>query len=129
MDPNNPNPIDPRDHAAKARRFVFEYVKARLEKTDTHVTFSEDEVYVVMFTFVLGSYKALLSTTLPDGMYYEVTYNRPREETYLDAYKKFENVVIRDEDRSDGGFRDAVTGRYVGKDYAKEHEDTTVHES
>ena len=36
----------------------------------------------------------LLSTTLPDGMYYEVTYNKAKDEFYLDAYKKFENRCI-----------------------------------
>jgi len=38
----------------------------------------------------------LLSTDLPDGMYYEVTYNGEKKETYVDAYKKFENRVIPD---------------------------------
>jgi len=27
-------------------------------------------------------------------MYYELTYNGDKKEWYLDAYKKFENVVI-----------------------------------
>lgn len=35
-----------------------------------------------------------ISTTLPDGMYYEVTYNKAKDEFYLDAYKKFENRCI-----------------------------------
>lgn len=83
-------------HADKARRRVFEYIKPRLEKTDTHVTFSEDEVYVVWFTYILGHWKTLISTTLPDGMYYEVTYNSSKNETYLDAYKKFDNVCLPD---------------------------------
>ena|SRR6187549_1049755 len=82
--------------ADKARGVVFDYVKQRLEKTDTHVTFGPDEVYVVWFTFVLGNWKALVSTTLPDGMYYEVTYRAEKHETYLDAYKKFDNVKIPD---------------------------------
>ena len=81
----------------QARRLVFGYVKSRLEKTDTHVTFAQDEVYVVWFSYVLGSWKALVSTTLPDGMYYEVTYNSQKNETYLDAYKKFENICIKEE--------------------------------
>lgn len=133
MDPDNPNPINPRDHAAKARQIVFDYVSAELEKKEhdgpIDSFFSIDDVYVVSFTFVLGNWKALVSTMRPDQKYYEVTYNMPREETYLDVYQKFWNHVIKDEDRRDGGFRDAVTGRYVGKDYAKEHTDTTVHES
>lgn len=81
------------DHA---RRIVFNYITPRLEKTDTHVTFEEDEVYVVWFSYILGNWKALISTTLPDGMYYEVTHNQAKSETYLDAYKKFDNVCIPD---------------------------------
>jgi hypothetical protein len=79
-----------------ARKLVFDYVKSRLEKTDTHVTFSEDEVYIVWFSKTLQNWKALLSTSLPDGMYYEVTHNGDKGETYIDAYKKFENVCIPD---------------------------------
>lgn len=81
----------------KARRLVFEYIKGRLEKTDTHVTFASDEVYVVWFSKTLQNWKALISTTLPDGMYYEVTHNGDKAETYIDAYKKFDNVCVRDE--------------------------------
>lgn len=80
----------------RAREIVFDYIKPRLEKTDTHVTFGLDEVYVVWFTKTLQNWKALVSTTLPDGMYYEVTHNGDAGETYLDAYKKFDNVVVRD---------------------------------
>ena len=80
----------------KAKKIVFDYVKDRLEKTDTHVTFAEDEVYVVWFAKTLQNWKALLSTTLPDGMYYEVTHNGDKGETYLDAYKKFDNICVVD---------------------------------
>lgn len=73
---------------------VFKYVQAHLEKTDTHVTFAPDEVYVVWFSKTLQNWKALVSTTLPDGMYYEVTHNGDKGETYLDAYKKFDNVTV-----------------------------------
>ena len=48
--------------------------------------------YVTNFT--LGNSKALLSTNLPDGMYYEVTYNVNRDEIYFDAYKKWINRCI-----------------------------------
>ena len=80
----------------KARHLVYDYVKPRLEKTDTHVIFNLSEVYIVWSAFTLGNWKCLISTTLPDGMYYEVTYNATKNETYLDAYKKFDNVCIPD---------------------------------
>lgn len=75
-----------------AKSTVFNYVKSNLEKTDTHITFEPDEVYVVWFAYTLGNWKALLSTTLPDQMYYEVTHDVNKNQTYLDAYKKWENI-------------------------------------
>ena len=56
---------------------------------------SIDDIYVVWFCKTLQNWKALVSTTLPDGMYYEVTYNGDKKEIYLDAYKKFENKCIK----------------------------------
>ena len=50
------------------------------------------EVYVVWNAYILGNMKALLSTTVEDGMYYEVTYNKAKNEIYLDAYKHAENI-------------------------------------
>lgn len=81
------------DHA---KEYVYAYIKERLEKTDTHVTFEPDDIYLVWFTYTLGNWKALVSTTLPDGMYYEVTHSKEKGETYLDAYKKFDNVCYQD---------------------------------
>lgn len=45
----------------------------------------------------LKNSKALLSTKVSDGMYYELTYNGEKDEIYLDAYKKWENKVIKRE--------------------------------
>lgn len=52
------------------------------------------EVYTVWKCKALQNWKYLLSSTLSDGMYYELTYNGDKDEWYLDAYKKFENRVI-----------------------------------
>ena len=68
---------------------VREYTEKHLDKTVGDVEFS---VYLVWYCKTLQNFKALLSTSLCDGMYYEVTFNGDREEVYLDAYKKFENV-------------------------------------
>lgn len=50
-----------------------------------------NDVYVVWSCKTLQNHKALLSTTILDGMYYELTYDGDKHELYLDAYKKFEN--------------------------------------
>lgn len=71
---------------------VKKYVNDHLDKTDD---VQEFDVYVVWLSKTLQNNKALLSTTLPDGMYYEVTYNGDKQELYLDAYKKFENRCIK----------------------------------
>jgi hypothetical protein len=82
----------------KARRLVYEYVKrVHLQAMTEHATFAMDEVLIVWYCKTLRNWKALVITTLPDEMYYEVTYNGEREETYIDAYKKWQNVCIPDE--------------------------------
>lgn len=87
----------------KAMQIVFRYVNAKLELTDTHVRLLPEDVYIVWFSKVLQNWKALISTTLPDGMYYELTYDGDRKTTYLDVYKKWENTAIPDiEEEKDG---------------------------
>lgn len=78
-----------------AKEVVLNYANKHVDKTD-NVQITLDDVYVVWFCKTLQNWKALLSTTLPDGMYYEVTYNGDKKEVYLDAYKKFENQKIDD---------------------------------
>lgn len=75
----------------KAIDIVTDYVERHLDKSDPKPDF---EVYTVWKSKVLQNWKYLLSTTLFDGMYYELTFNGYKNEWYLDAYKKFENVVI-----------------------------------
>ena len=51
-------------------------------------------MFIVWMCKTLQNSKALVSTTLFDGMYYELTYNGDKKELYLDAYKKWENKCI-----------------------------------
>ena len=75
----------------KAKSLVQEYTIKHLDEQDKKEMTRVPEVYVVWYAYELGHSKALLSTTLLDGMYYEVTYNSNKNEIYFDAYKKFEN--------------------------------------
>jgi len=77
----------------KALNIVMDYILEHLDKTDTIPSF---EVYTVWKCKALQNWKYLISSTLLDGMYYEVTYNGDKKEWYLDAYKKFENKVIKE---------------------------------
>lgn len=78
-----------------AKEIVLNYANKHIDKTDD-VQITLDDVYIVWFCKTLQNWKALVSTTLSDGMYYEVTYNGDKKEVYLDAYKKFENQKIDD---------------------------------
>ena len=79
----------------QAKSLVYRYTVEHLDKSDEFFFSKNDDVYVVWSCKILKDNKALLSTSLFDGMYYEVTYNGDRQEFYLDAYKKFENRCIK----------------------------------
>ena len=76
---------------------VVEYFNGRVDTTN-RVALKPEDVYVVWSCKTLGNNKALLSTTVPDGMYYEITYNGAKKEAYFDAYKKWENICIKVEE-------------------------------
>lgn len=75
------------------KNVVVDYFNSRVDKTD-NTQLTEDNVYIVWFSKTLQNFKALVSTTVSDGMYYEITYNGDKNELYLDAYKKWENRKI-----------------------------------
>lgn len=75
----------------KAIELVKDYILEHLDKSDPVPEF---EVFIVWKCKALQNWKWLISSTLFDGMYYELTYNGDKDEYYLDAYKKFENRCI-----------------------------------
>lgn len=77
---------------SECEKLVKKYALDHLDKSDPEIDFN---VYIVWHCFILGNMKALLSTTLPDGMYYECTYDRDKNTIYFDAYKKFENIAFK----------------------------------
>ena len=78
----------------KCKQAVVNYANEHLDKSDNK-SITENDVFIVWICKILQNNKALLSTTLFDGMYYEITYNGDKDEMYFDAYKKWENKVMR----------------------------------
>lgn len=77
------------------KNVVVDYYNNQADITESnHIT--TENVYVVWICKTLQNNKALLSTTVRDGMYYECTYNGDKNELYLDAYKKWENQCIKE---------------------------------
>lgn len=56
---------------------------------------TEDDVFIVWSCKTLQNKKAMASAKDKCAMYYELTYNGDKDELYLDAYRKFENVCIK----------------------------------
>lgn len=70
---------------------VAEYFNHKKDASDSIRNLTVDDVFVVWYSKTLQNHKALLSTPVPDGMYYEMTFNGNKKELYMDAYKKWEN--------------------------------------
>lgn len=80
----------------QAKKIVMEYFNSHVDKTDNK-QITMNDVYVVWFSKTLQNWKALVSTTVSDGMYYEITHNGDKNETYVDVYKKWENYTVKGE--------------------------------
>ena len=79
----------------KAKQIVVDYFNDNVDVMDNK-NITIDEVFVVWFAKTLQNWKALVSTTVSDGMYYEITHNGDKNETYVDVYKKWENFTVSD---------------------------------
>lgn len=73
---------------------IVDYFNNNVDVTDGK-KITTDDVYIVWSCKTLQNFKALASTTVSDGMYYEITHNGDKNKTYFDVYKKWENFVVR----------------------------------
>ena len=63
---------------------VKQYTEEHLDKSDKDIP--KVEPFIVWCCKTLKNHKALVSTNIHDGMYYEITYNGEKDELYFDAY-------------------------------------------
>ena len=85
--------MNERDFLDWCKDEICKYTNKHLDITDNK-KISKNDVFVVWCCKTLQNNKALLSTTLLDGMYYECTYNGDKEEMSVDAYKKWDNYKV-----------------------------------
>jgi len=76
----------------KAKQLVLTYISHR------GVDLSMNEVYIPWFSKTLQNWKATVSTIYSDGIYFEVTYNGDKKESYIDVYLKNDNLSVTDEE-------------------------------
>ena len=87
-----------KEFVEKCKQLVVEYFNGNMDVTDKNGKITEDDVFVVWLCKTLQNHKALVSTTVSDGMYYEITYNGDKKEIYFDAYKKWKNFKVGEVD-------------------------------
>lgn len=75
---------------------VVDYINTfmNLNSINQPMHISTGDVYVVWLNRTLQNNKALLSTTIEDGKYYEVTYNGDKNEMYFDVYVHVYNEAV-----------------------------------
>lgn len=83
------------DYLRKARVAVIEGNLGQ-ETSANDETLTVDDLYVVWFAKTLKNWKALVSTDVVRGHYWEVTYNGDKGETYVDTYLKEGNISLED---------------------------------
>lgn len=76
-----------------AIKLVHDWIESHLDASDPAPMY---EIFTVWKCKTLQNWKYLISTSLPDGMYFEATYNGDKHIWYLDAYKKFDHQNIPD---------------------------------
>ena len=86
--------MDNNDFIKLAKQAVVDYFNDRGYVIGDKQPLTTDDVYVVWLVKVLQNNKALLSTTFPDGRYYEFTLDGGKNRGYLDVYAKQNNVVV-----------------------------------
>lgn len=86
--------MDSKKFVELVKQIVVDYANKHLDATDNK-KITTDDVFIVWLCKTLQNNKALASTTLFDGMYYELTYNGDKNEIYFDAYKKWENKCVK----------------------------------
>lgn len=84
---------NPNKYQDKARQIVLEHYNQNF--LDVGEELHIREVFIVWFAKTLQNWKALVATeVVDDGLYFEVTHNGDKNETYIDVYKKIGNAAI-----------------------------------
>lgn len=87
------------DYPRKAKFCVLQHHNTEMRDEEP---LQYNEVYVIWFAYVLGNWKAILSTSRPDGRIYEVSYKRENdgsdgpERLFCDVYVKTHNTDMTD---------------------------------
>jgi hypothetical protein len=80
----------------RAEFHVRMWLKTNIGPSKYKREYKAQDVFVIWFSKTLQNWKACVGTNMSDGLYFEVTHNGDKEETYVDIYKKLGQVCIPD---------------------------------
>jgi hypothetical protein len=81
------------------KRIVARYANRNSDVINDVIGITKDEVSILWYCKTLNNIKVALTTTLPDGLHYEITYNGDTGEYSLDVYKH--SVTIAHDSKGD----------------------------
>lgn len=76
------------------RDIVSHYTNTMYAAEAGHPPCKHEDVFTVWYCKTLQSYKALASSPMSGGIYYEVTYDGNLNEIYVEVYKKIDSLRI-----------------------------------
>ena len=114
-------PPDSKQFEMMAKIYVVNYYNDRLNSSTEKYRIDVKDVYVVWFNKTLQNFKILLGTNKPDHLYFEVTYNGDKRESYMDVYtlinrKKFLDYEQNNVDLFNERIVDIVKNTFVFAD-------------
>lgn len=83
------------------RNIVAQHTNSLHSPESGHPECTPNDVFIVWYCKTLQNHKALASSPMSGGMYYEVTYNGNRGEIYVDVYRKSDALRVQVEVRDD----------------------------
>jgi hypothetical protein len=83
--------VEEKNYPATAIGLVTGYIEKQFHPDVDHPAYT---VYVVSFSKTLNNWTALVRSTLPDGILYEVIYDGERRETTINPYLQIKNQCV-----------------------------------
>jgi hypothetical protein len=90
---------DPDRFLTMAKRLVADNYNAHQDEEETP-PLTIDDLYIVWFSKVLNNWRAQVQSSLVRGLLWMVTYNGPKNEAYIEVYRKINNTKVQTRGRS-----------------------------
>jgi hypothetical protein len=83
------------NHERQAHKAVRDFMEDTRDKGQYPEGLPLYTVVTVAASYILGNEKYWITTDIPDGRYYECTYDAGKDEMYVDAYVRIHNEAIK----------------------------------